>query len=147
MSLLSIMELIKKTIYRKITSEKKKDGVWHSLLQQLFLTKICFWTSSQTLKSWHLLWVIIQICGQNVVNITPYHRASIVVVQEAKLDLLRTEVKVREKQNGLDLLITRHWSHILYIKLLWDFWIQWRNVFVQINKKIINFQSIYFGNC
>lgn len=147
MSLLSIMELIKKTIYRKITSEKKKDGVWHSLLQQLFLTKICFWTSSQTLKSWHLLWVIIQISWQNVVNITPYHRASIVVVQESKLDLLRTEVKVREKQNSLDLLITWHWSHILYIKLLWDFWIQWRNVFVQINKKIINFQSIYFGNC
>lgn len=147
MSLLSIMELIKKTIYRKITSEKKKDGVWHSLLQQLFLTKICFWTSSQTLKSWDLLWVIIQISGQNVVNITPYHRASIVVVQESKLDLLRTEVKVREKQNSLDLLITWHWSHILYIKLLWDFWIQWRNVFVQINKKIINFQSIYFGNC
>lgn len=147
MSLLSIMELIKKTIYRKITSEKKKDGVWHSLLQQLFLTKICFWTSSQTLKSWDLLWVIIQISGQNVVNITPYHRASIVVVQEAKLDLLGTEVKVREKQNSLDLLITWHWSHILYIKLLWDFWIQWRNVFVQINKKIINFQSIYFGNC
>lgn len=147
MSLLSIMELIKKTIYRKITSEKKKDGVWHSLLQQLFLTKICFWTSSQTLKSWHLLWVIIQISWQNVVNITPYHRASIVIVQEAKLDLLGTEVKVREKQNSLDLLITWHWSHILYIKLLWDFWIQWRNVFVQINKKIINFQSIYFGNC
>lgn len=147
MSLLSIMELIKKTIYRKITSAKKKNGVWHSLLQQLFLAKICFWTSSQTLKSWHLLWVIIQISGQNVVNITTYHRASIVVVQEAKLDLLGTEVKVREKQNGLDLLITRHWSHILYIKLLWDFWIQWRNVFVQINKKIINFQSIYFGNC
>lgn len=147
MLLLSIMELIKKTIYRKITSEKKKDGVWHSLLQHLFIAKICFWTSSQTLNSWHLLWVIIQICGQNVVNITPYHRASIVVVQESKLDLLRTEVKVREKQNSLDLPITWHWSHILYIKLLWDFWIQWRNVFVQINKKIINFQSIYFGNC
>ena len=74
-----------------------------------------------------------------MVHITPYHWTAIVIVQQAQRNLLGTEVTVREKQNGLDLLIIRHGGHVLHIKLVRDLWGQRRNMSIEVNKKVIDF--------
>lgn len=74
-----------------------------------------------------------------MVHITPYHWTAIVIVQQAQRNLLGTEVTVREKQNGLDLLIIRYRGHVLHIKLVRDLWGQWRNMSIEVNKKVIDF--------